>query len=132
MPELPFFVGPRILDPRLWLRAFDDLHTLSEAAVAALDDLHAVAEIAKGLEDIEARLTTRVESAQETLEEAVAIARRLLVIDDRAAEVLESVQILNAAATTLAAAVEPLQGATERLGRIADRLPGGGAGRRAR
>ena len=118
------------IDPRLWLRAFDDLHTLSQAAVAALDDLHTVADVARDLQDIEARLTERIDAAQRTLEEAVGIADRLLAFDDRAAEVLETVTILNASATTLAAAVEPLQGATERLGRIADRLPGGGARRR--
>jgi hypothetical protein len=113
------------IDPRLWLRAFEDLHTLATAATAALDDLHTVAEVAKELHDIEARLTARVDAAQSTLEEAVQIADRLLAFDDRAAEVLESVQVLNAAATTLATAVEPLQGTAERLGRIADRLPGG-------
>src|SRR3954454_19225358 len=121
----------RALDPRLVLRAFEDLHTLSQVAVAALDDLHTVAEVARGLEEVEARLTARIASAEAVLEEAVGIARGLLAIDDRAAEVLESVQILNAAATTLAAAVEPLQGATERLGRITDRLPGA-PGKRAR
>ena len=117
-------------DPRLLLRAFDDLHTLSQAAVTALDDLHTVADVARNLQDIEERLTARIVAAQTTLEEAVAIADRLLAFDDRAAEVLETVTILNASATTLAAAVEPLQGATERLGRITDRLPGGGAKRR--
>src|SRR4051794_29263209 len=127
MATLPFFpVDLRLLDPRLVVRAFEDLHTLSEVAVAALDDLHTVAEVARGLEEVEARLTARIESAEAVLEEAVGIARGLLAIDDRAAEVLESVQILNASATTLAAAVEPLQGATERLGRMTDRLPGPG------
>lgn len=118
----------RLIDPRLWLRAFDDLHTLAQAAVAIVDDVHDVAEVARGLEGLEARLA----SAEATLAEAVTIARGLLAIDDRAAEVLETVQVLNASAKTLAAAAEPLQGATERLGRIADRLPGGGGGRRAR
>jgi hypothetical protein len=32
---------------------------------------------------------------------------------------------LRESTSTLATAVEPLQGASERLGRIADRLPGG-------
>src|SRR4051794_38312518 len=135
MASIKLPIDPRILDPRLVLRAFEDLHTLSQVAVAALDDLHTVAEVARGLEEVEARLTARIASAEAVLEEAVGIARGLLAIDDRAGEVLESVQVLNAAATKLAAAaeplaaaVEPLQGATERLGRIADRLPGGGSG----
>ena len=112
----------RLIDPRLWLRAFDDLHTLAQAAVAIVDDVHDVAEVARGLDSLEAR----VASAEATLAEAVTIARGLLAIDDRAAEVLETVQVLNQSAKTLAAAAEPLQGATERLGRITDRLPGGG------
>ena len=126
VPPLPLLVDPRILSPRVWLRALDDIHTLSTAAVEALDDLHAVAEVARGLEDVEARLTARIESAEAVLEEAVGIARGLLAFEDRAGELLEAAQVLNGAATTLAAAVEPLQGAIERLGRIADRLPGAG------
>jgi RecB family exonuclease len=149
LPLLPAEL--RLLDPRLWLRAFEDLHVLSQAAVTALDDLHTVAEVAKGLESVEARLTARVSAAEAVLDEAVGIGRELPAKIDRvdghaeqllravdditgslplARELLESVQVLNAAATTLAAAAEPLQGATERLGRIADRLPGGAGARR--
>ena len=109
------------IDPRLYLRAFEDLHQLAGAAVRIVDDVHDVAEVARRLDGLEAR----VASAEATLAEAVEIARGLLAMDARAAEVLETVQILNTSAVTLAAAVEPLQGVTERLGRIADRLPGG-------
>ena len=67
---------PRLLDPRTWLRATDDLHTLSVTAVAALEDLHTVAQVARGLEQVEARLTARIASGEATLHEAVDVARR--------------------------------------------------------
>jgi len=49
-------------------------------------------------------------------------------LDARAGEVLAAIDELDKlapTAATLAASVEPLQGASERLGRIVDRLPGG-------
>jgi hypothetical protein len=129
---VPHLVDPRILDPRVWLRALDDIHTLSTATVSALEDLHTVAEVARGLEDVEARLTARMASAEAVLAEVAGLARGLLAFDQRAGELLEAAHVLNGAATTLAAAVEPMQGAIERLGRVTARLPGGGGAKKAK
>ena len=159
MPRIPLWI-----DPRLVLRAFDDLHVLAETA--------------RTLPDVEARLTRRIESAEARLGDVIDAAAPLDGlgtradgvlsgidrVDARAAELLravdrvdsvehqvaelvrlaeeirgglptldealDSIKQLNDAAGTLAAAVAPLQGTAERLGRIADRLPG--AQRRAR
>lgn len=141
---------PFLIDPRLIVRALDDLHTLAGAA--------------RGMEE-------RLASAEATIEEAIDAARALAGIEKRAVDLLERVdrvdarfgeilgsldrlgdvdrhlvelvrlaeevreavpglrQLLNtidqlgAATTTLAVAAEPLQGTAERLGRIADRIP---------
>ena len=116
---------PLLIDPRLVLRA--------------LDDLHAVAEAARELSAIEARLTEQLTSAEAELRRvrktADARAGALLAVLERLdadlpsmAEAVESVRSLEAATKTLAAAVEPLQGTAERLGRISDRLIGGRRG----
>ncbi|HEX3317229.1 MAG TPA: hypothetical protein VHR88_04375 [Solirubrobacteraceae bacterium] len=134
------------LPARMVLRAFDDLHTLAEAA--------------RALPDVEARLTDKVDeletrssevleavaSAEKTLAAAIPIGRELQerageILDrtdrviaaahsvtdaaDHVAAVLPSLEASAAAATVLADTAEPLQGLVERLGRIADRLPGG-------
>jgi len=113
---------PFLIDPRLVLRA--------------LDDLHAVAEAARELPAIEARLTEQLQSAEAELRRARktadARAGALLGVLERLdadlpsmAEAVASIRSLEAATKTLAAAVEPLQGTAERLGRISDRLTGG-------
>lgn len=134
------------LPARLVLRAFDDLHTLAEAA--------------RALPDVEARLTARVDeletratevldavsTAEATLASAIPIGEEIheragQILDrtdrviaaaysvteaaDHVTEVLPSLEASAAAATILAQTAEPLQGLVERLGRIADRLPGG-------
>jgi hypothetical protein len=126
---------PLLVDPRTLARA--------------LDDLHAIATAARELPAVERRLTERLESAEAELRTANAHAVQLLGavgrIDDVEREVAElvrlagelrdglpaldealrSIRTLEGATATLAAAAEPLQGTAERLGRIADRLPGG-------
>ena len=112
---------PFLLDPRLVVRALDDLHTLAEAA--------------RELPEIEARLTALVRSAEAELRRARKIADARAEALQRVLERLdsdlpsieqavESIRSLEAATKTLAAAVEPLQGTAERLGRISDRLIG--------
>jgi hypothetical protein len=116
---------PFLLDPRLVLRA--------------LDDLHVIAETARELPDIEARLTEQVRSAEAELRRARktadARAAALLAVLERLdsdlpsmTEAVESIRSLEAATKTLAAAVEPLQGTAERLGRNSDRQIGGRRG----
>ena len=110
---------PLLIDPRLVRRA--------------LDDLHAVAEAARELPAIEARLTEQLHSAEAELRRARktadARAGALLAVLERLdapsmAQAVESIRSLESATKTLAAAVEPLQGTAERLGRISDRLTG--------
>ena len=122
LPRLgPTVALPFLLDPRLVLRALDDLHVLAEAA--------------RELPEIEARLTAQVRSAEAELRRARktadARAAALLAVLERLdselpsmAEAVDSIRSLDAATKTLAAAVEPLQGTAERLGRISDRLTG--------
>ena len=116
---------PFLLDPRLVARA--------------LDDLHAIAIAARELPEIEARMTEQLRSAEAELRRARktadARAGALLAVLERLdsdlpsmAEAVESIRSLEAATKTLAAAVEPLQGTAQRLGRISDRLIGGGRG----
>lgn len=69
---------PLVIDPRLIVRAFEDLHAIASAA--------------------------------RRIDEVLAAVDTLRALDARAREAI--------------AAVEPLQGTAERLGRIADRLPG--------
>jgi chromosome segregation ATPase len=112
---------PFLLDPRLLTRALDDLHALANAA--------------RELPAIEARLTEQLRSAEAELRRArktadtraaalLAVLERLDAELPSMAEAVESIRSLDAATQTLAAAVEPLQGTAERLGRISDRLIG--------
>jgi ABC-type transporter Mla subunit MlaD len=115
---------PFPLDPRLVMRA--------------LDDLHAIAVAARALPQIEARLTEQMTAVDrrggeilEAIDRADARAAGLMKALDRIdrdmpslAEAVDSIRSLEAATKTLAAAVEPLQGTAERLGRISDRLTG--------
>jgi hypothetical protein len=112
---------PLLLDPRLLTRA--------------LEDLHAIADAARELPAIEARLTEQLRSAEAELRRArktadaragalLAVLERLDADLPSMAEAVESIRSLEAATKTLAAAVEPLQGTAERLGRISDRLIG--------
>ena len=116
---------PFLLDPRLVTRA--------------LDDLHAIAEAARELPEIEARMTEQLRSAEAELRRArktadaragalLAVLERLDADLPSMSEAVESIRSLEAATKTLAAAVEPLQGTAERLGRISDRLIGGRRG----
>jgi len=124
-PRIGRVALPFLLDPRLVTRALDDLHTIAEAA--------------RELPAIESRLTEQMRSAEAELRRARktadARAGALLAVLERLdsdlpsmSEAVESIRSLEAATKTLAAAVEPLQGTAERLGRISDRLIGGRRG----
>lgn len=140
-----------LLDPRLVLRALDDLHSLAEGVTAmagierrvtermdhveallaeALDVLKLLAGIERRAVEVLERIDRIDERAQELLvplgrvDDLVGLAEEVREQTPAMHELLASVRALNAAAATLAAAAEPLQGATERLGRVADRLPG--------
>jgi hypothetical protein len=70
------------------------------------------------------RLDERAEVILDSTERIVAAAYAVAEGADRVAEVLPSLEASATAATVLAQTAEPLQGLVERLGRIADRLPG--------
>jgi hypothetical protein len=100
-----------IPDPiRFLVDARDDIRLLATSS-------RQLAETANKLVDFEADLLERLDRLDDTTRATVA---RLETID-------RAVERLNASSGVLAAAVEPLQGISERIARIADRLPGGRA-----
>ena len=105
-------LGPRmnsILVPlRFLLQARDDIHLLATSS-------RRLAETADKLVAFEVDLLDRLDRLDDTTRATVA---RLETID-------RAVEGLNASSGILAAAIEPLQGLSERVARIADRLPGG-------
>ena len=135
------------LPHRLVLRALEDLHALAEAA-RSLPDVEA--RLTLKIDELDTRAAEVLEAvaqAEATLADGIAIGERLdertIAVLDRTdrvvaaaygvtqaaehiAQVLPSLEASAAAATVLAQTAEPLQGLVERLGRIADRLPGGG------
>jgi hypothetical protein len=93
---------------RFLLQARDDIHLLATSS-------RRLAETADRLVEFEVDLLERLDRLDDTTRATVA---RLETID-------RAVEGLNASSSILAAAIEPLQGISERVARIADRLPGG-------
>ncbi len=91
---------------RFLLQARDDIHLLATSS-------RRLAETADKLVDFEVDLLERLGRLDDTTRATVA---RLETID-------RAVERLNTSSGTLAAAVEPLQGISERIARIAERLP---------
>jgi len=135
------------LPARLLIRAFDDLHAIAEAArslpdiearlTVKVDELESrAAEVLVALDQAEGRLAegiavgraldARVDDILDGTDRIVTAANAVARGADHVAAVLPSLEASAAAATVLAQTAEPLQGLVERLGRIADRLPGGG------
>src|SRR4051812_14302257 len=94
--QLPIPVDPRLLDPRLYLRAMDDLHTLTGVAVSALDDLHRIAEVIDRIEDIEARMNSRIAGVEIVVQEGIEAIRSLGGVEDRAVELLRAAEEISA------------------------------------
>src|SRR5205823_6386890 len=94
----------------------DELHR-------ALDDLHALAVTADRLTDVERALTAVETRLDSRLSDLLSLADKLQQDLRTLGGLALSVDALNVSARTLAAAVEPLQGAVERLGRLAERVP---------
>jgi methyl-accepting chemotaxis protein len=134
-----------LLSPRLVVRALDDLHTLAEASAG-------LATIEPTLAGVERDVVSRVDALEHRLAEVTELAERIERALPATTEVLERIDKLNShlenvepvvevlpalekanasidtlskTAEALAASVEPLEGTVERLGRIANRLPGG-------
>jgi len=122
-----------LFPPLLIVRALDDLHELAVASrnLSAVDQLESRL---AGLLDLAARIESGLPSIAALLEQLDALNAQLgniATVAEPVSEVLPAVERINASVSvltettsTLAAAVGPLQGASERLGRIADRLPG--------
>jgi len=129
------------------VRALDDLSSLAETAgrlpevekalartqrevVARIDgaerQLAAALDLGGRVEGQLAQVeqaSANLEQAAKRLAEILKLARRLERNLPPLDGVMRSVDVLGEAAVTLATTVEPLQGAAERLGRVADRLP---------
>jgi len=132
-------VSPLLIPPKLLLRALDDLHTIAtvaqdanarlarlEASADALVTIGSQMEVhARNVLDLGGRIDER---GEQIVAEGRIIQERAREVSDRAGQVLEALPLLERAI----ALAEPLEGAVERLGRVADRLPGGRAGVRGR
>lgn len=154
-------LSPLVVPPKLVLRALDDLHTIATVAVQVSGQIdrilvlgeridaraEAILALGERIDDrAEAILTLggRIDGQTQTI---IAMGDRLgdqgeqlvahgLLLQDRAKEVSDRAGDLIEALPLLERAIGlamPLEGAVERLGRVADRLPGGrgapGAGR---
>ena len=133
--------NPLLLPASLLLRALDDLHTIALAAAR-------VSEVEERLDERFAELIAlgdrieRVvgdglrlgESIHATLENFDRLADAILeqgkLVENAGREVAETGRRLTDSLPAVERAItmaEPLEGAVERLGRMVDRLPGGGA-----
>ncbi len=146
-------LSPLVVPPKLVLRALDDLHTMATVAVRVSGQIDRMLVLGERIdaraeailelgERIDARaeailtLGGRIDGQTETI---IAMGDRLgaqgdqlitqgLLIQDRAKEVSDRAADLIVALPLLEKAIGlamPLEGAVERLGRVADRLPGG-------
>ena len=132
-------MNPLLLPPRLMLRALEDLHTLALAA-ARLERVEAgLNERADKIIAMGEQIDRRAEALLELGEKLVELGGRtdaILAQGERieaaAREVADRGAELTAALPVMQRAIEmaePLEGVVERLGRVADRLPGGARGR---
>lgn len=131
--------SPLLIPPKLLLRALDDLHTIAtvaedvnarlarlEASADALVTIGAQMEVhARNVLDLGGKIDER---GKQIVAEGKIIQDRAREVSDRAGQVLEALPLLERAI----ALAQPLEGAVERLGRVADRLPGGRASARGR
>lgn len=132
-------VSPLLIPPKLLLRALDDLHTIAtvaedvnrrlarlETSADALVTIGAQMEVhARNVLDLGGRIDER---GKQIVAEGKIIQDRAREVSERAGQVLEALPLLERAI----ALAQPLEGAVERLGRVADRLPGGRAAARGR
>ncbi|MCC8250289.1 hypothetical protein [Saccharothrix luteola] len=100
-------------------RIADALEKLAPLAQA----LPQVAELRGTLERLEQLATFVANEVPEALHQLEAVQRRLTELEPRIATLAGSTGQLDESIRVLAAALGPLQGTTERLGRLVDRLP---------
>ena len=121
---MPSVLGLALVGPRLALRALDDLHRLADAAERLPEIERTVISVQEDVVEAADRLDARL---AELMVLAERLERELPAVGDGLGsleQIAPSVDVLTEAARTLAATVQPLRGASERLGRLADRLPG--------
>lgn len=104
-------LGFLTLPLRLAGRAFDDLHAIAQAAAAVPEIRTEIALLRKELED----MPEHVDGVRDAFEGSN---RELDTLNDQVEEVRD--------------VIGPLEPAAERLGRLAQRLPGGGASHQGR
>jgi len=100
-------------------RIADALEKLAPLAQA----LPQVAELRGTLERLEQLVTFLANEMPEALDQLEAVQRRLAELEPGIAELVGNTGQLDESIRVLAAALGPLQGTTERLGRLVDRLP---------
>jgi len=145
--------APLLIPPKLVLRALDDLHTVATVAVTVSGQIErilvlgeridaraeAILSLGERIDDrAEAILTLghRIDGQADTIiamgerlgaQGEALVAHGVLIQDrakdvaDRAGEIIEALPLIERAIGL----AMPLEGAVERLGRVADRLPGG-------
>jgi hypothetical protein len=120
-------IGVVLMPGRLALRTLDDFHRLAVSVERATRFVDSVPPelVERGFDDLNtiARVVPNLAAAERRLAAAIELATR---IDDALRPLIKlgpAVDALTVSTRTLATAVEPLQGASERLGRLAERLP---------
>ena len=138
---------------RLLVQAFDDLHRLADAAVSTTSTIRSLRDDMDALRAAFAGADAELEALRKDLVPAAAaihgavdglhhdaehVHTLLAKLDadiketggqltSELAALHATIQILVREADEVRRVVEPLQGATERVGRVADKLPGGGS-----
>ena len=147
-------MNPFLLPPKLLFRALDDLHEIAIAARDMGPRLGTLQDRADSIEEmlgeaiavareIEARGREAIEMAERIDTRAGAVLDLADQVDERATEIMAEAKLMQATAAEVAlrggqvaealplleraiALAEPLESTVERLGRLVDRLPGGG------
>ena len=116
----------------LTVRALDDLHQLAEASRWALQRRDDASATVQELKDQLTELIAVQRQAVETQRSLAGLQAQLVELvtrlesSPRAEAALKAMDDLRESLETLAGTTEPLQGAAESIGRVADRLPGKG------
>lgn len=118
------------LPVRLMGRAFDDLHAIAQAAAAVPGIERRLAELRKEIEDLPEHVDGLRDAFEGSNREVHGVGERMEPLTDEVrrlrTDVSPKLDGMQEELSDVADVVEPLEPAAERLGRLADRLPGGG------
>lgn len=110
------------------LEAADRLDARAEGVLEAFEKVQVraqdILDMGERLDDRAAEILEAFASFEERGDALLALATRIEEGTPELNRALEAIETLNEAAGTLASTAQPMQGALERVGRIADRLPG--------